>query len=746
MNGVTDQTSEATHGAGDRASDVYRTWKGAGDLEPFFTPRAVALVGSVSEGKLGYELLRQMLTGGYRDVVAVNPKGQGALGVQGCATIGAAGLPIDLVVIASPANTVAGVLEECGHAGIKAAVIVSSGFGEAGNKAGEAEIKEIASRHGIRFVGPNCAGIINTAHHLCPTLETLPPPGRVAIISQSGALAGVLLGWAKRDGLGVSKFVSYGNRADVNEVDLIEYLADDPETGVVAVYVETVSDGRAFMSAATRCSAVKPVIVIKAGRGESGQRATLSHTGSLAGSDAVYDAAFRQSGAIRVDSAEEMFDLCRAFIGMPQPKGKRLAIVTNSGGPSILAADFAESVGLAVAEPGPGVRERLASFLPAHAALKNPIDLTVEATERGYRDVLLTLLAAEAAEEAETPTTNRVPPPSAHLATALSMPSGAGSYDSAVAINIAPPYLDSTPIARGIVAAARATGRPLATSFLPEEVTVDAVLYLQENGILNFPTPERAISALAGMTRWRRSAQAKATAARAQVAAASSPLPPHPILEPDAMLWLAANGIPTPVFVTAETEADAPVAATCVGFPCVMKVLSPDILHKSERGGVVVGIGSEADALAAFRTIRRRTEGAQFSGVILYPQIRGAQEVLIGISRDAQFGPVVAFGLGGIYTELLKDVALRVAPVDRDEALDMIRSLRGFRILAGARGQAACDLEALAAMIERVSHLPFLYPQIREIDLNPVFSSSDGAVAGDARIITAALLTEAHHG
>ncbi len=364
-------------------------------LEPLFTPRAVALVGSVGEGKLGYELLRQMLAGGYRDVVAVNPKGQGALGVAGSTSIGASGLPVDLAVIASPANTVASVLEECGQNGVKAAVVISSGFGEMGNKAGEAELMAVAKRHGIRIVGPNCAGLINTAHRLAPTLETLPPAGHVAIISQSGAFAGVLLGWAKRDGLGISKFVSYGNRADVNEVHLLDYLAGDPQTHIVCVYIETVSDGRAFMAAAARCAAVKPVVVIKAGRGESGQRATLSHTGSLAGSDAVYDAALQQCGALRVASAEEMFDLCRAFTGLPALTGRRVAIITNSGGPSILAADRAEAVGLDVAEPGPGIKDALSKFLPAHAALKNPIDLTVEGTERGYRETLRAILATE---------------------------------------------------------------------------------------------------------------------------------------------------------------------------------------------------------------------------------------------------------------------------------------------------------------------------------------------------------------
>jgi acetyltransferase len=667
-------------------------------------------VGSVGEGKLGYELLRQMLAGGYREVVAVNPKGQGALGVPGVSSIASANRPIDKPVIASPANTVAGVLEECGQAGVTAAVIISSGFGEMGNKAGETEIKGIAARHGIRIIGPNCAGLINTAHRLCPTLETLPPEGHVAIISQSGALAGVLLGWARRDGLGISKFVSYGNRLDVNEVDLLHYLADDPQTQVVCVYIETVSDGRAFMHAAARCAAVKPVIVIKAGRGASGQRATLSHTGSLAGSDAVYDAAFRQCGVLRVTSAEEMFDLCRVVTSLAPLPGRRVAIITNSGGPSILAADRAETAGLEVVEPGPEITARLRAFLPAHAALKNPIDLTVEGTERGYRETIEALFTAEGVER---------------------------SFDAAVAINIAPPYLDSIPIARGIIDAARATGRPVITSFLPEAVTADAVRLLDEHGVLNFATPERAVVALANLARLgdaRREARPRA-AVLAPRTESRPALPPAPILEPDAMLWLSANDIPAPIFMVAENEEEAAGACFGVGFPAVMKVVSPDILHKSERGGVVMGIRDEVAAREAFRAIRARAAGACFNGVIVYPMIRGGQEVLVGISRDPQFGPVVAFGLGGIYTEVLRDVALRVAPVDHGEAHAMIRSLRGYGILAGARGQKPLDLPALADVIVRVSELPFAYPEIAELDLNPVFASPAGAVAGDVRIL-----------
>ncbi len=705
-------------------------------LHHLFYPRAVALVGSVAEGKVGFELLRQMLRGGYSDAFVVNPKAQGALGVPGYTSIGAIPTPVDLAVISSPAATVAGVLEECGAAGVRAAVLISSGFSEMGNRAGEAEVKAIAARHGIRLVGPNCAGIINTAARLCPTMETLPPPGQVALISQSGALAGVVLGWAARDGLGISKFVSYGNRADVNEIDLLDYLAEDDETRVVGVYIETVSDGRRFMAAAATCAARKPVIVIKAGRGESGQRATLSHTGSLAGSDAVYDAALRQCGAIRVESAEELFDLCRGFVGIPGGvHGRRVAIVTNSGGPSILAADRAEALGLDVAEPGPEIRAKLATFLPPHAALKNPIDLTVEGTERGYREALLALLG--------TPTPPAPLPAREGGDNAPPRLAGEGvggevSFDALLAINIAPPYLDSVPLARGICDAAAAVGKPVVASFLPEAVTADAVAYLQAHGVLNFPTPERAVAVLERMAKYEEGGRGRARTSADQILSQNPRLSAFirvPLLEPDAMAWLAENGIPTPLFRYAATADEAVAGCVEIGFPVVMKVVSPDILHKSERGGVIVGIGDEAAARAAFETIRERAAGADFRGVIIYPLVRGAQEVLVGLSRDPQFGPVIAFGLGGIYTEVLRDVALRVAPVDRAEADAMIRSLHAFPILAGVRGQQPADLDALAELLVKVSELPFRYPEIAELDLNPVFAGPDGAVAGDVRVI-----------
>jgi len=678
-----------------------------------FNPRAVALIGSVGEGKLGYHLLRQMVDGGFPParLAVVNPRGQGALGVAGYPSVAETGLPVDLAVVVTPAGTVPAVLEECAQAGVRAAVVITAGFSEVGNVAGEEAIREVVRRTGIRVVGPNCAGIVNTHHALFPTLETRPPAGSVSLMAQSGAVGGVFLAWAKEHGLGIAKFISYGNGADLNERDFLEYLAEDPDTQVVALYIEEVTEGRAFMRALAACARRKPVVVIKAGRTEAGRRATLSHTGSMAGADAVYDAALRQCGALRVASLEEMFDLCLGFTALPPIRGRRVVIVTNSGGPGVLAADRAEEVGLTVAEPSPALREHLSAFLPPYCGLSNPIDLTVEGTEEGYRRTLATVL-----EE----------------------------YDAAVALNIAPAYLDSVPLARGVVDAARGSGKPVAAAFLPGPIVAEAVRYLRAQGIPNFATGERAVAALARLADYY--AQKDARVIGPGVEGSVSPLGvsheakrsgglPDSLLEPDLMAWLRENGIPVPEFRTARSADEAVAAARAIGYPVVMKVVSPQILHKSEWGGVLLGIADDGAARAGFERLARVAAGVDFRGVVIYPLIQGAQEVLVGLFRDPQFGPVVAFGAGGIYTELLRDMALRVAPVDRAGAEAMVRETRAYALLAGARGRPPGDLDALADLVARVSLLPFRYPEIAEMDLNPVFVLPQGILVGDVRLI-----------
>jgi acetyltransferase len=661
----------------------------------------VAVVGSTAEGKIGYELIRQIVDGGFQEIYSVNPKAQGAFGVPGFSAVNQIKQPVDLAIIASPGPTVPGVLEECGQIGIQAVVVISSGFSEVGNKAGEQEIMRVARQYGMRIVGPNCAGIVNTHHKLFGSIETRPPKGEVAFISQSGAMGGAVLSWAEEQGMGFSKFLSYGNRVDLNEIDLLPYLAEDPETRVGALYIESVAAGRAFLDAVREFTRHKPLVVIKSGRSQSGQRATLSHTGSMAGSDAVYDTALRSCGAIRVRTVEEMFDLCKGFVSLPPIKGRRVAIVTNSGGPGVLAADRAEEVGLEISEPSPRLRERLRQFLPAHCALRNPIDLTVEGTEAGYRETLLAML-----EE----------------------------YDAALALDVSTPYMDTVALARGVCDAAQGAGKPVVVNFMAGRIVADAIAYLNGRGNPNYATGERAMTVLARMAAYE--SYKKSSPTRPEVPCQEKKLPcGGRMLEPDAMAWLKENGIPTPEFCFAVNVEQAVRGCREIGYPVVMKVVSPDILHKSEWGGVALDIREEAAATAAFDAIRRSAAGKDFRGVIICPMVRDAQEVLMGITRDPQFGPVVAFGLGGIYTEVLRDISLRVAPVDRVEAESMIREIRSFPILGGIRGQAPRDLDALAETLVNFSRLPFRYPEIAEIDLNPVFVFSTGLVAGDVRVI-----------
>jgi len=667
-------------------------------LRALFEPRGVAVVGSVSPGKLGAVVIDQLIAGGWRAVFAVNPHGRGIGDVPGYRSVAEIPSPVDLAVIASPAATVAEVLEDCGAAGVGAAVVLTAGFSEAGNSAGERALVEIGRRWGIRIVGPNCAGIVNTHRSLYPTLETRPPAGPVALVSQSGALAGAVLSWAEEQGVGFSKFVSYGNGADLTDVDFLEYLRSDDESRVVCLYIETVSDGRGFLAAARRLTAVKPLIVIKAGRSAAGGRAARSHTGAMTGTDAVHDAALRQAGAVRVDGVEGMFDLCRGLLAGRAFEGRGVAIVTNSGGPGVLAADCAERCGLSVPPPSDALRARLADRLPAFCGLDNPFDLTVQGTEEDYRETLADVL---------------------------------GEYDAAIAIHVGTPYLDPVPLARGVIAGSRRARGPVLASFMAGRTVAAALPVLASGGVPNFATGERAAEVLGRIA-------ALAAAERVDPPPPAEPagrLPGSgPITEPAALEWLEAEGLPVVPRRLAPTTAEALEAWESFGGPVAMKIISTRIAHKSDIGGVVLGLDSPGAIREAFARLRA-VAGRESPGVLVVPMVESAVEVLVGASRDPQFGPIVAVAFGGIYTEILRDLAIRVAPVDRAMASGAIGELTGSAILTGARGRPPCDIAALADLVASVSQLPFRYPDLEELDLNPVFVRSNGVLIGDAHVV-----------
>jgi len=691
-------------------------------VKALFEPLAVAVYGSVAPGKIGRVLVDQLLDGGFREIIAVNPKAAGTDRVPGVRSLGDLPenrRPVELAIVASPAATVPDVLKDAGEAGTQAAVIITAGFKETGNAAAEEKILDVAAAYGIRLVGPNCAGIVNTKHHLFPTLETRPPVGDVAFVSQSGALGGAVLSWAEEQGVGFSKFISYGNGADLTEIDFLDALREDAESKVVCLYIETVSDGRAFLRAAAELAAAKPLIVIKSGRSSSGSRATLSHTGSMAGSDTVYDAALRQCGAIRATGIEEMFDLCRGFVSLPPMKGRRLAIVTNSGGPGVLAADRAEAEKLEILPPSDGLRERLRERLAAFCGFENPFDLTVQGDSAAYREVLCEVL-----EE----------------------------YDGALAINVNVPYLDSAPLAQGVVAAAAATGKPIAASFMAGQPVASALPVLEGGGVPNFATGERAVRVLSLLAERERGGErrnrspvsiageapgaASVPAGSGKAGSRDLPWDRNP-LESEAMDWLETLGFPVIERHLATTPDEAVDAAKLFDRPVAMKVVSPGIVHKSDVGGVLLNVEGAADVLEAFDRLHRTAEGHAFGGVLISPMVAAPVEALVGLSYDTQFGPVVACGLGGIYTETLRDLSLRVAPVDRDESTAMIDELRGVSILRGTRGRVLRDLGALAKLVARLSQLPITFPQIQELDLNPVFVLERGVRIGDVRIAVA---------
>jgi acyl-CoA synthetase (NDP forming) len=441
-------------------------------LDAFFMPEAVVFFGSIKPGKIGYEILRSMKEGGFPGTIyPVNPAGGEVFGYPVYSTLSDVPGKAEMAVISLPQRAVGDTVAQCGMRNIRAVVVISSGFAEVGNHKAERDLVAVAKKWGVRIIGPNCAGLMNPWCHHFPSIEVRALPGRTAFVTQSGALGGATLAMAEERGFGFSKFVSYGNRCDVGDIELLSYLAEDPESRVIALYMEGIERGREFLRVAQTVSLKKPIVAIKSGRSQAGTRAAFSHTGSLAGIDEIYNAAFRKAGVVRVEGVEEMFDLCRALCRCPLPEGNRVAIVTNSGGPGILTADRAERLGLDVAEPSPSLQKRLKPSLSPHASLRNPIDLTVESGYEAYRVALESVLS---------------------------------EYDAAIAINVATPYLDSESIARGVIDASKGYEKPVITNFMAGRIVREAVRLLDEAGIVNLATGERCSFVLSKLVERRR--------------------------------------------------------------------------------------------------------------------------------------------------------------------------------------------------------------------------------------------------
>jgi acetyl coenzyme A synthetase (ADP forming)-like protein len=680
-------------------------------LSAFFRPQGVALVGASRDpAKLGYAVLRNLMQHGYTGpVYPVNPKANEILGAHCYPSILDVPDPVELVVIIAPAATTPAIMQQCGQRGIKAAIIISGGFSEAGPAGAELErqVTDIARRHHIRLIGPNCIGVIDTHTPLDTSFgPAMPKPGVITFMSQSGAVCGGVIDWALGAGIGLSRIVTLGNQADLTETDILEGLADDDETHVIAMYLEGVDGGRRFVDVAQSISMRKPILAIKAGYTEAGRKAAASHTGSLAGADSAYRAAFHQAGIIRVPHIEALFDAAISLANQPLPHGERIVVLTNSGGPGVLASDALMANGLRLATLTDETRFCLRQFLQPHASVTNPVDMLGGADERDYARALDALLKDP-------------------------------GVDAVLVINVPQVLVPAVRIVRGIAEVvhrfqAENVAKPVMTCLIGDVSLDEAIEFMRQAQLPLFPFPERAVSALAAMVARRKWLEAPSPISNIQY---QTPNQQSQIENPK-------SRIPTLPMKLARSASEAARVAQEIGLPVACKIASPDISHKSDVGGVEVGLRSASAVRAAYKRIINNARGvrpdARIEGVTVQAMARPGREVIVGAVRDPQFGPLVMFGSGGVYVELLKDVSFRLAPVTRSEAEAMIKDTLAGQLLSGLRGQASADKSAVADVIVAVSQLIAADERITEMDINPlvVYDEGQGAVAVDMRVAT----------
>ncbi len=699
--------------------------RAARDLSSILAPRSVAVIGASRDaGKVGHAIFRNVLEDFQGVVYPVNPSAQAIRGVRAYPSVLEVADPVDLAIIIVPAPRVAAVLDECGSKGVRGVVVISAGFRESGEEGRrrEEEVKAAVRRHGFVLVGPNCLGVLNTdpAVRLNATFaRAMPAPGNIAFLSQSGALTTAVLDYARAKGIGFSKLVSLGNKADVSELDLLAALRDDPRTDVILLYLEELTDGRRFISLCREITGEiedpKPILAVKSGRTTAGARAVSSHTGSLAGSDEVYDAVFLQSGVLRVDTVEELFHYAIAFANQPLPSGRRVAVVTNAGGPGIMAADAAVRHGLVLTTLAEGTQQALRLALPAEAAVDNPVDLVGDAQADRYQTAVRAVM--------------RDP-----------------GTDGVLVLLTPQAVTDIEQIARVVASEARGASKPLLSSFMGIVDVSGGVRILEEAHIPHYGFPEDAVRAFAAMTQYAEWVRRPRTEVRtfpvdrSQVTALLAQAARGPFVrETLAFQLLEAYGFPLAPWAEASSAEDAVIRASAIGFPVAMKVLSPEIVHKVDIGGIRLQLTAPSEVRAAYEEmmaeIARRQPGAVVEGVIVQKMASGV-ETILGVNRDPQFGPIIMFGLGGIYVEVFKDVTFRLAPIRELSARRMVESIKAGQILRGVRGQLAADVDALVECIERLSQLAAEIPEIAELDINPlmVLPAGQGAAVADARL------------
>jgi acetate---CoA ligase (ADP-forming) len=697
------------------------------ELKPFFDPSSVAVIGASSNTtKLGYAVLKNLVDGGYSekgDIYPINPGSDAILGYKAYPSVLEVPGPIDLAVIVIPYPHVPEVLRICGQKGIPAAIIISAGFREAGEEGLERELEliEIAKEYKIRLVGPNCLGIIDTFTPLNASFAAgTPPSGPMAFMSQSGALGTAVLDIALSGRLGLSKFASLGNKADVNEIDLLRAWANDENTRAILIYNEGIPNGAEFIDVARKVAQLKPVVAIKSGVTQAGSRAVSSHTGSLAGSEQAYQAAFQQAGVIRADSMQDLFDMALALAYQPPLAGDRIAIVTNAGGPGILATDALERADLSLARFELETQHALEQYLPDAASAANPVDVLGDARADRYR-FAMECVAADP------------------------------NVDGIMIVLTPQAMTEIEDTAAAVVELSISIDKPILACFMGEASLVQAINKLVKNGVPNYPFPERAALAFHAMSAYREIKSRPAPefvsfeADRETVRALFDRILGEDrvsIGDFESREVLKAYQLRLPESEIAENPDQAVEIATRLGFPVVLKIASPDILHKTDVGGVKVGLRNAEEVRDAFELMVYRAErylpDANIWGCLVQQMVpQGGLEVLVGMNRDPQFGPLVTFGLGGIYVETLKDVTFRIAPFSKHEAEQMLQEIRAHALLDGVRGLPAYDKEAIVEVLLRVGQLVQDFPEIAELDINPlmVYPQNRGAIAIDMRLV-----------
>jgi acyl-CoA synthetase (NDP forming) len=665
-------------------------------LTPLFRPGRVAVIGaSGNPEKMGFQIFRNILEAGFSgDVLPVNPKGEVILGRSSVRSAGEIPEGTDLAVVIIPAKLVPATILQLGERKVRSAIVITGGFAEAGEEGAalQDDLVRNAKRCGIRLIGPNCQGVNYPYHGLCASWPLITRRGEIAIVSQSGTVGAAFSDWASEDRLGFSSFVSMGNRADVDEADLIDFFADDPNTRVIALYIEGVKDAGKFLAALRKCR--KPVVIFKAGRTQRGRKAAESHTRSLAGKDEIYDAVFRQYGVHRASTLEELYDFSKALAYLPPPPGAKTLIVTSSGGSAIIATDVAEEEGFRVAALTPDLAGRLQEILPAHCIVGNPLDLTGDTDADRYRKVL------SAVE---------------------------GHYDVVMTIF-------GDPIA-GAADVVRPGKCDLVAYLGGADVEREERRKMHEKKIAVFPTPERAVKALSCYARFDRKTFAPE---RPEATPPGKPEGHVRAMTPaESMAFLAGDGFPVTEALAVTSEQEAIEAARAIGFPVVLKMNSSDVTHKSDVGGVFLNIAGEEGVREAYRSIREAAGriGAADGGALVAAMAPPGQEVIIGVTRDLQFGHAVMFGLGGIMVEVMKDVSFRIVPLTGKDAAEMVAEIRGARVLQGVRGRKPSDVQAVCDLLLRVSDLVERHPGIEEMDLNPVIVHETGLTVADSRVV-----------